>query len=321
MWFATGPSLPTIRRSASAGGDLMREVFKPAALTADWRQLGSTRPELGRDALDGCRWLNATPAPKRRLWWRWPCVRCWKPQKRTAALVTPDRQLAEAVIAALRRWRIDVDDSAGRPLTQCPVGGYLQSLVTMLAEDFAPVSTLAFLKHPLVSGGLPPSDLPYAVASAGNRRHSRLSPGAGSSGTARQLAEKEELSSFFEQAIAAPLAELVSAWQVPAPSLASLAIALGDAAERMAARSRGADGNQTRQTGRCICGPMKMARRRRCCWLHLPSRVRALPPTSSPFRISWPSFWPGGRFGAPGRPTRGWPFLARSRRGCRALTG
>ncbi|HEV7544747.1 MAG TPA: double-strand break repair protein AddB, partial [Reyranella sp.] len=39
-----------------------------------------------------------------------------KDEGRTAALVTPDRELARRVAAELRRWNVDIDDSAGAPL-------------------------------------------------------------------------------------------------------------------------------------------------------------------------------------------------------------
>ncbi len=72
---------------------------------------------------------------------------------RTAALVTPDRDLATRVSAHLRRWGIDADDSAGRPLAQLAPGTLLLALVQAGADRFAPVSLLALLKHPLVKAG------------------------------------------------------------------------------------------------------------------------------------------------------------------------
>jgi ATP-dependent helicase/nuclease subunit B len=72
---------------------------------------------------------------------------------RTAALVTPDRDLARRVSAHLRRWRIEADDSAGRPLSQLAPGTLLLALATAAAEQFAPVALLALLKHPLVMKG------------------------------------------------------------------------------------------------------------------------------------------------------------------------
>ncbi len=72
---------------------------------------------------------------------------------RTVALVTPDRALARRVSAHLKRWRIDADDSAGRPLSATPPGTLLLALARAAAERFAPVALLALLKHPLVRSG------------------------------------------------------------------------------------------------------------------------------------------------------------------------
>ena len=72
---------------------------------------------------------------------------------RTAALVTPDRALARRVSAHLKRWEIEADDSAGRPLSQTPPGTLLLAAAAAAAERFAPVPLLALLKHPLVMAG------------------------------------------------------------------------------------------------------------------------------------------------------------------------
>ena len=70
---------------------------------------------------------------------------------RTAALVTPDRGLARRVSAHLRRWGIEADDSAGRPLCADAAGHACCSRwPNAAAERFAPVPLLALLKHPLV---------------------------------------------------------------------------------------------------------------------------------------------------------------------------
>jgi len=71
---------------------------------------------------------------------------------KTAALVTPDRQLAMRVSALLARWGIEADDSAGKSLSLTPVGTLLLGIASAAAEDLAPVALLAVLKHPLVGG-------------------------------------------------------------------------------------------------------------------------------------------------------------------------
>jgi ATP-dependent helicase/nuclease subunit B len=73
---------------------------------------------------------------------------------RTAALVTPDRALAERVAAALTRWGIAVDDSAGQPLSRTPPGALLL-LLAELAARFDPVALVSLLGHPLIRRGGP----------------------------------------------------------------------------------------------------------------------------------------------------------------------
>ena len=74
----------------------------------------------------------------------------------TAALVTPDRELARRVAAELRRWDIEIDDSAGVPLARTPPGVFLRLVLDLAASALAPVPLLAALKHPLAAGGLAP---------------------------------------------------------------------------------------------------------------------------------------------------------------------
>ncbi len=73
---------------------------------------------------------------------------------RTAALVTADRGLARRVASELKRWSIDIDDSAGEPLAQTAPGVFLRLVARIVAGELAPVPLLALLKHPLAAVGL-----------------------------------------------------------------------------------------------------------------------------------------------------------------------
>ena len=75
----------------------------------------------------------------------------------TAALVTPDRDLAGRVSAALPRHGIIADDSAGEILAETPPAVFLRLLARAIADKFAPVPLLALLKHPLAAAGLSPA--------------------------------------------------------------------------------------------------------------------------------------------------------------------
>ena len=52
----------------------------------------------------------------------------------TAALVTPDRELARRVAAELRRWDIEIDNSAGVPLNRTPPGVFLRLVLDLAGE-------------------------------------------------------------------------------------------------------------------------------------------------------------------------------------------
>lgn len=78
---------------------------------------------------------------------------------RTAALVTPDRDLARRVAAELKRWNIDIDDSAGHPLAHSPPAMLIRALVAAIDSAFAPVDLLGLLKHPLCTLGLARADV------------------------------------------------------------------------------------------------------------------------------------------------------------------
>lgn len=72
----------------------------------------------------------------------------------SAALITPDRALAMRVTAALARFGIRADDSAGTPLVQSVPAVFLRLLARAVASEFAPVALLALLQHPLSAAGM-----------------------------------------------------------------------------------------------------------------------------------------------------------------------
>ncbi len=71
---------------------------------------------------------------------------------RTAALVTPDRGLAERVRAELLRWNVDIDDSGGAPLASSRAGVLARLILSVLTGDLS--DWAALLSHPDFSLGL-----------------------------------------------------------------------------------------------------------------------------------------------------------------------
>ncbi|MFN4087960.1 MAG: double-strand break repair protein AddB [Alphaproteobacteria bacterium] len=134
---------------------LLSSAMRPAAATAAWRADPPEPAELAA-ALNGVTRVDAAGTEEEAraiaLMMRAELER----PEGNAVLVTPDRALARRVAAELRRWDVEVDDSAGLPLGDTPPGSFLRLLAQMAGEEAAPVPLLALLKHPLAAGGLEP---------------------------------------------------------------------------------------------------------------------------------------------------------------------
>ena len=70
---------------------------------------------------------------------------------KTAALVTPDRALAQRVATELGRWGVTADDSAGVPLSVSPLGAFSRLLLRAVLEDFTPAAVMALASHPCLA--------------------------------------------------------------------------------------------------------------------------------------------------------------------------
>jgi len=129
-------------------GRNISNAMLPPRLTTRWRDLKTADRSLaGVEALE-----VATPGEEAQAI-AIALREALETAGKTAALVTPDRQLATRVSAHLKRWNIEADDSAGQPLSRLPPGTLLIAMVQAVAERFAPVTLLALLKHPLVMRG------------------------------------------------------------------------------------------------------------------------------------------------------------------------
>lgn len=112
--------------------------------TADWHNLAASEVRLSGVAAVEC--ANAAhEATSIALALRFAL----ETPEQTAALITPDRNLAQRVVALLSRWDILADDSAGQSLSATSSGGLILALIDLIVSDFAPIELLTVLKHPL----------------------------------------------------------------------------------------------------------------------------------------------------------------------------
>lgn len=143
---------PYMRAGTSLRHGYIKSALMPSALTRSWRETPySSLPDA--ELFAG---LRSVTAPTRRE--EADAIAALMRETletpgKTAALVTPDRQLARYVRASLGRWQIDIDDSGGdRALNTVP-GRLLGLLATAVSDGFTPVPLLALLQHPMVSLG------------------------------------------------------------------------------------------------------------------------------------------------------------------------
>ncbi|HVH76049.1 MAG TPA: double-strand break repair protein AddB [Stellaceae bacterium] len=243
---APAPTLPSpasgggLGRGSRGGGSgwgsraarmrLVAEALRPPEATHRWRELG---PQ-GREALAGLSRFDCDTAEDEALTIALLLRQKLETPGATAALVTPDRELARRVAAELRRWGIDIDDSAGLPLNRTPPGAFLRLVAELAESRLAPVPLFAALKHPLAAGGMRPEQFRDLV-----RRLERAirgpRPAPGIDGLFAALGEHGRALARLVRRIEACLGEFPALLGADNAPLAALAEAHVAAAERLAA--------------------------------------------------------------------------------------
>ncbi len=104
-----------------------------------------------------------------------------------AALVTPDRALAGRVMAALGRWNLSFDDSGGDSLMDTQAGIFARLAAQAIADNLAPPTLLALLKHPLFRLGKAGDAHAQTIADLEIARAARHPPGGRLRGTLARL--------------------------------------------------------------------------------------------------------------------------------------
>jgi ATP-dependent helicase/nuclease subunit B len=231
--------LPLARRASPRAQrmQLVSEAMRPAAMTDAWRDLAP----LPAETLAGLSRHDCAGAHEEALTIALLLRRKLETPGATAALVTPDRELARRVAAELRRWGIEIDDSAGLPLNRTPPGVFLRLVLELATSGLAPVPLLAALKHPLAAGGLAPAafrDLTRTLEQAilGPR------PAPGFAGLRAALAGADIKLARFADRLESCLGTLPDLLAAESAPLARLATAHIEAAERLAATDAEAGG-------------------------------------------------------------------------------
>lgn len=136
---------------SAARNKLVSLALRPAPVTDAWRREGPALTDLSK-ATEQVTLVEAdTPRAEAIA----IAMRLRKAAEtgQTAALITPDRMLTRQVTAALDRWNIIPDDSAGTPLHLSPPGRFLRHTAALFERALDAEALLTLLKHPLTHSG------------------------------------------------------------------------------------------------------------------------------------------------------------------------
>ena len=179
---------------------LLMEMMRPASMTHLW---DSTVKELDKSALDNVTLTECDDsiAEARTIALLMRDVaqqNIHTDIKKTCTLVTPDRNLSRQVLAILKRWGIDADDSAGVPLDNTKQGIFLRLIMWVVRDDFSPIALLSLLKHPLMNGGQSRSRMRTLSRALEYTILRGVSPTSGLSGLYQALQTLEQSDSSFD---------------------------------------------------------------------------------------------------------------------------
>jgi ATP-dependent helicase/nuclease subunit B len=123
------------------------ELMRPSSTADQWHDILKNQTHKITEALQGVNTIEAFDRHKEARVIALILRETLEHKDRTAALITPDRDLAQRVKAELQRWDIQIDDSAGEPLAKFGLASLSVALIAAIADDVSSISLLSLLSH------------------------------------------------------------------------------------------------------------------------------------------------------------------------------
>ncbi len=141
--------LPGAIAPAPGMNRLMSLALRPAPVTDQWIEDGPNLPDL-LDATAHVTLIEAD-SPGAEADTIAAFIRDAVQNEQRVTLIAADRMLTRRVAAALDRWRLIPDDSAGEPLSLSAVGLFLRHVADLFGQALTVDALLTVLKHPLAA--------------------------------------------------------------------------------------------------------------------------------------------------------------------------
>ena len=144
----------------AARARFVSEALRPAETTEHWQSYRSATSDAEIEAaLADVAFIEAGDEREEAVALAIGMRQILEEPGKTAALVTPDRDLARRVTAELTRFGLEVEDSAGEPLSASPYGVLARLVALCAASGLAAEDVIALLAHPLAHFGLPRAEV------------------------------------------------------------------------------------------------------------------------------------------------------------------
>ncbi|WP_343564063.1 double-strand break repair protein AddB [Kiloniella sp. b19] len=180
-------------KSLSARASLIHMALRPARKTTDWSAFLEQKSERDfAQALQDVERIDCPGLAEEALSIALILRGVLEDPDKTAALITPDQNLARRVAAELRRWDLEIDNSAGHPLPETAPAVFLRLCAEAVVSGFAPVPFLALLKHPLAACGMAPGRFRRLVRMLEKQCLRGVRPAAGLQSLREELEQRRE---------------------------------------------------------------------------------------------------------------------------------
>ena len=138
---------PQSKSDKSPRGTLLTDIMRPAEHIHIWLEDKGITKEAFQEDLKNISLYECETMRQEAVVIALKLREALEDRKKTAALVTPDRQLAQQVKLVCERWGINLDDTGGTPLSQTSLGSFLKMPLTLLQEHLRPSHILSLMKH------------------------------------------------------------------------------------------------------------------------------------------------------------------------------
>ncbi len=208
---APWPQTTKVDQTVDDRASLISVALRPADASDDWRNWAAAAEGGGVvEALSNVEFVEAADEDREAAAIALKMRATIEDNKKTAMLVTPDRDLARRVSMKMRRWDVAIDDSAGVPFANTPCGTYLRLTAQWLMDIANPVSLMALMDHSLFGGALSSQQKQNAVA-AFDAALRGLKPARGIAGLRKKISESK-VSNDDVNALLEDIAQIINDW-------------------------------------------------------------------------------------------------------------